>query len=88
MGKRTEIIIETERIVVITPSPGSLRAVCQACLIPVEWLSPELAATLIKASPRLIYRWIESGQLHFLEGRDGGVKVCRNSLLEKYIQTE
>ena len=88
MGKRTEIIIETERIVVMTPAPGSMKALCKICLSPVEWLSPELAATLINLPPHVIYRWIESGEIHFLESRDGTVKVCRNSLLGKYTQSE
>ncbi len=86
--KRTEIIIETERVIVITPPPGSIKGWCKACVSPVEWLSPELAASLINVPPRLIYRWIESGQLHFIEGKDGSIKACRNSLFGNLPQAE
>ncbi len=86
--KRTEIIIETERVIVITPPPGSIKAWCKACVNPVEWLSPEFAATLINVPPRLIYRWVESGQLHFIEKQDGSIMVCRNSLFGEIPSAE
>lgn len=45
-------------------------------------LPPETAAALAGTTPRLIYRQVEAGELHFIETEDGGLFVCRRSLIE------
>ena len=78
--RRTEIIVETERIIVV-PSPAtSVRAWCETCCDQVEMVTPEQAATLIQVTPRVVYRWVEAQLLHFIEEPDGRVLICLNSL--------
>lgn len=76
--RRTEIIIETERIIVVPPPCVPLW--CNSCALHVEMLTPEQAASLIQVTPRTIYRWVEAQFLHFIEEADGRVLICRNSL--------
>jgi hypothetical protein len=78
--RRTEIIVETERIIVIPPPTASVLIWCQHCSAQVEMLTPEQAATLLQVTPRAVYRWLETELLHFLEEPDGRVLICRNSL--------
>lgn len=76
--RRTEIIIETERVIIV-PSPTA-PLWCAACSLPVEMLTPQQAAALINVTPRTVYRWVEAQLLHFLEESDGQLLICRNSL--------
>ena len=41
---------------------------------------PEEAPALASVSTRTMYRWVESGRVHFLETPEGRLLVCRNSL--------
>jgi len=43
-------------------------------------ITPEHGATIANVSARTIYRWVESGRIHFLETPVGGVLVCLDSL--------
>jgi excisionase family DNA binding protein len=43
--------------------------------------TPEEAAAIAGVSTRAIYRWIEAGELHFLEGPERNLLVCSTSLL-------
>lgn len=76
--RRTEIIIETERMVVV-PASSTFRW-CNACSGQVEMVAPEQAAVLVNITARTVYRWVEAQLLHFLEEPDGQVLICRNSL--------
>lgn len=76
--RRTEIIIETERIIVV-PSP-TIPLWCNACSRQVEMVTPEQAAALVNVTPRTVYRWVEAQLLHFIEESDGRLLICRNSL--------
>lgn len=38
------------------------------------------AASLKRVSARAIYRWIEDGELHFIETADGRLLICLNSI--------
>jgi hypothetical protein len=78
--RRTEIIVETERIIMTSPPSVSLHKWCEHCSAQVEMMTPEHAATLIQITPRVVYRWIEAQLLHFIEEADGRVLICRNSL--------
>lgn len=84
--RRTEIIIETERIIVV-PSPTVLRW-CNTCLLQVEMISPEQAAALVNVTPRTIYRWIEAQLLHFIEESNGRLLICRNSLFGRVSESK
>lgn len=80
MKRRTEIIVETERIIVVSPPTTTVHLWCDACSAQVEMVTPEHAAALVQVTPRAVYRWIETELLHFLEEPDGRLFICRNSL--------
>ena len=78
--KLTEIIIETERTLVIGSSRQPARAWCPGCAAEIEMLTPEQAAAIVKVTPRTVYRWLEAQLLHFVEDPEGMPLICRNSL--------
>ncbi len=78
--RRTEIIVETERIIVVPQQTMPVHLWCLNCSARVEMLIPEQAAVLIQVTPRVVYRWVEAQLLHFIEEPDGRVLICRNSL--------
>src|SRR2546422_190346 len=78
--KRTEIMLEAKQVIVIRSPHRRVRFWCSGCAEATEMITPELASVLSNAPPRMIYRWIEDGKLHFTEIKDGRLLVCRNSL--------
>ena len=78
--RRTEIAIELEEIFVIRGRRSTAPAWCDSCANQVQMLTPDQAATIAGLSPRLIYRWIEAGRIHFSETAEGGLFVCQSSL--------
>jgi hypothetical protein len=75
--KRTEITCETSRTVIVKRSG---RLWCQLCLAETEMITPETAATMLNISTREIYRWIELGELHFVERPETALLICTTSL--------
>jgi len=81
MKKRTaRITVETERLVVIRRSQTSSDGWCGQCEAPVKLIGLEEAAAIADASQRAIFRWAESGEIHFTETADGRVLFCLNSI--------
>ena len=86
--KTTEIIVETDEIFVVRQSSTaaiatqSLQSFCDGCGAAAELITPELAAAVIGASTRAIYRLVEASLLHFAETADGRLLICQNSLAE------
>lgn len=78
--RRTKIIVETERIIVVPAPATSRQKWCEICCTQVNMLTPEQAATLLQVTPRAVYRWVEAQLLHFVEEPDGRVLICRDSL--------
>ena len=56
---------------------------CGICGEDVKMISAEKAANICHCSRRKIYRWIEEGDLHFIETPDGEALVCGRSLSRK-----
>ncbi|MFN0124380.1 MAG: hypothetical protein ACKV2V_28095 [Blastocatellia bacterium] len=79
--KFTRIVVETERTLLVDTAYQPQREHCPLCAAETEMTAPEHAAILARVPPRAIYRWIEAGQVHFVETQDGGVLVCTVSLL-------
>jgi len=77
--KRTEITVETRSLVLRRPRRHA-RLFCDACPSPAPLITPDEAAALAGVSARMIYRWVESGQLHYSETPEGRLLVCPNSL--------
>jgi len=74
--------IETEEKTVLRGSRERRSALvwCPACRREVEMVTPDQAAQIASASERTIYRWVEGGQLHFSEAREGALLICSDSL--------
>jgi hypothetical protein len=80
MKKRTEITIETDRLVLISERRSKQVAWCEACAREVEMVSVDEAAALAGTSSRMIYRQVEAQTLHFMETPEGRLLICLNSL--------
>jgi hypothetical protein len=84
--KLTEILVETMETITIRrkaePDNKSLTAWCAECGHEVGLISPEKAAELAGVSTRVIYRQLESGQLHFIEPAGGRLLICFNSAVK------
>ena len=83
MSKRTTEITVESSLLVLRRARRHAPVYCAVCPTPVLLLAPEEAAVLAGVSTRTLYRWIESGQLHFRETAEGPLQkllVCPNSL--------
>ena len=75
--KRLEIVVETERRLVLRrpgPAPPLVCGQCSESLIQAE---EAVAATGL--SSRVIHRLVETGEIHFAETPAGALLVCLNS---------
>jgi hypothetical protein len=79
MKRRIEINIETRRVWVVGSARQRTCCFCEDCNEQVQMLSADEAAIIACVSPRIIYRWIEAGEIHFAE-TSGGLLICANSL--------
>ena len=77
--KKTQITIESERLLVLTHG-SSFYGPCPACGDEVRMVTVAEAATLAKVSWRAIYRAVEADEVHFLETAAGGLFICCKSL--------
>ena len=73
--KRTEITIETDRIVVIRGRKVSGSLWCAACAKRSRMVLSEEAATIGRVSSRTVYRWVEAGRVHFFETAEGSLLI-------------
>jgi excisionase family DNA binding protein len=79
--RTTEITIETEERVLLR-AIANRRAYttwCTGCGKQVEMVTPEHAAEIADVTLRTIYRWIDAGNIHFVEN-GGQVLVCLPAL--------
>jgi excisionase family DNA binding protein len=84
MKRRTEIIIETERLLVISQrKQTSLNASCALCCGTL--VTVDEAAALAHTSSRTVYEWVEEGTLHWSETPDGRLLICQDSLMARDV---
>ena len=82
MRRRTEITVETERIVVIRRArEQSVTVWCVECGAESLMLTVSEAAVLLEVSAMTIFRWAEAGHLHWVEMPDSALLICQNSLV-------
>ena len=79
--KRVEITVETS-LLVIRRGTNQGPVWCLECSSPVQSVTPEEAAVLAGVNTRAVYRWVEAGQLHFIETAEQSPLICLNSLLK------
>lgn len=77
MRTRTEITLETDRLIVVN-RPGKRRW-CSECAVHVEMMSIDDAALRAEVNSRTIFRWAESGVIHSSETAAGLLLICPNS---------
>jgi hypothetical protein len=80
MKKRTEITIETERLLVVSQRRGRTVLWCSDCDKKVPMLTVDEAARGAGTTPAVIFELVEAGKLHFAVGLKGQHFVCLNSL--------
>ena len=79
--RRTEKTVEIHEFYAIRTASGSLPALCADCATgDAIMLAPEQAAVLAHLPTRMIYRWVETGAIHYSEVPDGSLIVCVRSL--------
>ena len=80
-SRKSEKTIELHEFYVIRSGSGSLPPLFAVCSTGDAFmLTPEQAAAVAKVSVRVIFRWLESGAIHFVEGTDGSLAICLRSL--------
>lgn len=80
-SRKSEKTIELHEFYVIRSGSGSLPQLCAECSTGDAFMvTPEQAAAVAKVSVRVIFRWLEAGAIHFVEGADGSLAVCLRSL--------
>jgi hypothetical protein len=80
MKRRTEITVETERLLVLSAARSAPAARCGVCGAGVEMIGACEAAALAGVSERTVHRLVDAGLLHFAETRSGRLLVCPRSL--------
>lgn len=71
---------------VVAPGSNSPRW-CAECDTPIVLMSPEQAARVCFQTTRAIYRLVEAGRVHFIDGPEG-VLVCPASLISDWYQDQ
>jgi hypothetical protein len=82
MKRKAAVTIETERLLVIQRSRGSVESWCALCAARVDMVSVPEAATIAGASEREIFQLSEAGAIHFAETTEGRALFCVPSLLK------
>jgi hypothetical protein len=86
--RRTEKAVEIHELYVIRTTSGSLPALCVECASgDAIMIAPEQAAALAHLPLRMIYRWVETGLIHYQEVANGSLVVCLKSLSVARDQT-
>ena len=79
--RRTEKTVEIHEFYVIRTASGSLPALCVECSTgDAIMIPPEHAAAVAHVPVRMIYRWVETGVIHYKEAPNGSLIVCVKSL--------
>jgi hypothetical protein len=82
MKTKSAVTIETERLLVIQRSRGSLESWCAACAATVDMVGVPEAAAITGTSEREIFQLSETAAIHFAETAEGRALFCVPSLLK------
>ncbi len=77
--RRTEITVETHRMLRVRLSARRARLFCPGCSGEVEMVSAAEAGAALGLTEREVFRLAEAGLLHAAETPDGRLHVCLNS---------
>jgi hypothetical protein len=81
MKRKAAVTVETERLLVIQRSRGSVQTWCDRCAADVDMIGVLKAATIAGISEREIFQLSEAGVIHFAETTEGRALFCVPSLL-------
>jgi excisionase family DNA binding protein len=82
--RKTTTTIEIHEVYVVRQPQPSAPLVCPECATGVaSMVTPEEAARLAQISKRHLYRLLENGKLHYLEGEGDSLLICLHSLPAK-----
>ncbi len=80
MKQKTEIEIEFNETLVYSRRSERFESFCPECKSLVEMATAQVAALLTQSNEREIYRFVETGKVHFVE--TDRVLICLRSLTE------
>jgi excisionase family DNA binding protein len=72
--------VQKREVVIINRPFVAPQKSCDRCTEPSGMITPDEAAALCEVSTRTIYRWLESGAIHFSETASEGLLICLSSL--------
>jgi hypothetical protein len=84
--RRIEIVTVQEQTIQIPMTSAEIW--CVHCNTPNQMLTPNIAATLSGITLRTLFRWIESGDIHFVEMPEGSIFLCLDSIKAKICFVE
>ena len=87
MTKQTRITIETDSVLLLR-GRSSTRARCPFCGAESEMIAPENLQVISNLDRPALEEWINSSELHRLQGEDGSALICLNSLLARVQNTK
>lgn len=76
--RRTKVFIKTERKFSARQQSAGEPVNCQQCA--EQMIPAQTSADFFGISSRLIYRWIETGKIHFIETDANEIYVCSDSI--------
>jgi len=79
---------ERRQVVIINRPFVSPQQRCDKCTEPSGMITPDEAAALWRVSTRTVYRWLETGAIHFSEASQGTLLICLNSLATTNISPD
>ena len=78
--KGLEGAVQKRQVVIINRPFVSPPQRCDRCTEPSGMITPDEAAALCEVSTRTVYRWLETGAIHFSETVAEGLLICLSSL--------
>jgi hypothetical protein len=82
MTKQTKITIQTDSVLLLR-GRSSTRVCCPLCNAESEMVALENLEVISNLDRPALEEWINSDELHRLQGEDGSALICLNSLLAR-----
>jgi hypothetical protein len=78
--RRIEISVERHEVSVLRRNRQAVIQFCDHCGAKVEMLTVESACAITGMTPRMLYRSIETENVHYVESLEGVILLCSESL--------
>ena len=76
--KKTHILVETKRKIIVSQSPSDTPLACQQC--GGQMMTAQTASTLLGINIREIYQLIEKGNFHFSDSNLEVTHICSSAI--------